>query len=131
MALTLHEKSSQPDIVHDDIAGAEKRLGDLKWRFGKVSSRWDRGLKLRQFFLRLTLMSVVAICSFSFFWYLAESPWPVGLTLKHLAASPSCTAARMVGLAPARKGQPGYWGHLDADRDGIACEDFTPSFRGR
>lgn len=131
MALVLHEKPSQPDIVHNDVAGAEKRLRDLKWRFNKVSGKWDRGPRLRRFFRQLSLPIVVAICSFGFFWHLASSPWPVGATLKHLAASPSCTAARMVGLAPSRSGQPGYWSYLDADSDGIACEDFTPAYRRR
>lgn len=129
MALALQEKPSQPDVVHNDSAGAEKRLHDLKGRFNKVSGRWERGARLRRFFRQLGLSVVVAICSFGFFWYLAESSWPVGVTLKHLVASPSCTAARMVGLAPARKGQPGYWSHLDADSDGIACEEFRSSYR--
>nr|WP_202292921.1 excalibur calcium-binding domain-containing protein [Mesorhizobium sp. 131-2-1] len=44
--------------------------------------------------------------------------------LRHLAAFPNCTAARFVGLAPARRGQPGYWPTHDADRDGIACEPW-------
>ncbi|HMA56930.1 MAG TPA: excalibur calcium-binding domain-containing protein [Pseudolabrys sp.] len=131
MALALHEKPSQPDVIHNDSAGAEKRLRDLKGRFNKVSGRWDRGPRLRRFFRQLSLSIVVAICSFGFFWYLANSPWPIGLTLKHLAASPSCTAARMVGLAPSRIGRPGYWKHLDADRDGIACENFTRAYQRR
>jgi hypothetical protein len=132
MAMALQEKRSGPDVVHSDSAGAEKRLRDLKENFNKVSNRWDRGPRLKRFFLQLGLMIAVSICSFGFFWYLANSsPWPVGLTLKHLAASPSCTAARMIGLAPARKGQPGYWSHLDADHDGIACEEFRPNYRQR
>jgi len=44
MILTSHEKPSQPDIVHDDIAGAEKRLRRLKGGFRNVSGRWDRRL---------------------------------------------------------------------------------------
>ena len=122
MVFTVQEKPPQPDIVHDDIAGAEKRLRELKGHFGKVSSRWDRGPRLRRFFRQLSLFTVVAICSFGFFWYFASSPWPVGLTLKHLAAFPNCAAAETMGLAPARKGQPGYWRHNDRDADGIACE---------
>ncbi|MEX2034183.1 MAG: excalibur calcium-binding domain-containing protein, partial [Xanthobacteraceae bacterium] len=35
---------------------------------------------------------------------------------------PNCNAAHAVGLAPAYKGEPGYWAHNDADDDGIACE---------
>ena len=42
----------------------------------------------------------------------------------HLAAAPNCNAARSVGLAPARRGQPGYWLSHDRDRDGWACEPW-------
>jgi hypothetical protein len=52
------------------------------------------------------------------------SPWPIGVTIRHYAARPNCDAARTVGLAPARRGQPGYWEHLDADKDGKSCEPF-------
>ncbi|MGR3344558.1 MAG: excalibur calcium-binding domain-containing protein [Paracoccaceae bacterium] len=41
-----------------------------------------------------------------------------------MAASPNCDSARAVGLAPARRGQPGYFVRHDADGDGIACEVF-------
>jgi len=34
----------------------------------------------------------------------------------------NCTAAREAGVAPIRRGQPGYASHLDRDGDGIACE---------
>jgi len=44
--------------------------------------------------------------------------------LRHLAAFPNCTAAGLVGLAPARKGEPGYWPTHDADSDGVACEPW-------
>jgi Excalibur calcium-binding domain len=33
-----------------------------------------------------------------------------------------CSEARAAGVAPIRRGQPGYADHLDADGDGIACE---------
>ena len=52
------------------------------------------------------------------------SPWPVSTTLRHLASAPNCDAARFVGLAPARRGQPGYWPRRDADSDGWACEPW-------
>lgn len=35
---------------------------------------------------------------------------------------PNCDAARAAGVAPIRRGQPGYGRHLDRDGDGIACE---------
>ncbi|MGI6854368.1 excalibur calcium-binding domain-containing protein [Mesorhizobium sp. 1B3] len=52
-----------------------------------------------------------------------ESPWEA---VRHLASSPNCSAARLVGLAPAFRGQPGYWSSHDADKDGIACEPWPP-----
>ena len=67
----------------------------------------------------------VALCST---WALiSASPFPPLETIRHLAAAPNCAAARSVGLAPARRGQPGYYPSHDADNDGIACEPY----RGR
>jgi hypothetical protein len=48
--------------------------------------------------------------------------WTPSTVLMHLFAAPNCDAARLVGLAPAKTGQPGYWLHLDRDGDGISCE---------
>jgi hypothetical protein len=55
----------------------------------------------------------------------AWKPWPLTVTLKHLVAARNCDAARSVGLAPARRGEPGYWAKNDADNDGIACEPWS------
>jgi hypothetical protein len=52
------------------------------------------------------------------------SRWPLTVALRHAAATPNCTAARAVGLAPAYRGQPGYYPQHDRDRDGIACEPW-------
>lgn len=45
------------------------------------------------------------------------------VAFKHLVAGADCTVARFVELAPAGMEDPGYWMHLDADKDGVACED--------
>lgn len=58
------------------------------------------------------------------------SPWPLGLTLRHLAAAAGCPVARAVGLAPARHGAPGWWPRLDPDLDGWSCATL-PSGRAR
>jgi hypothetical protein len=34
----------------------------------------------------------------------------------------NCTAARLAGRTPVRRGEPGYGPHLDRDGDGVACE---------
>jgi hypothetical protein len=123
------QKSPLPDIVHNDSVGAEKRLRELKRSFNTVSRRWDRSFRLKKFTNAVWVPALTAICSFAFVWYLVASPWPVFLTLKHLISFPNCNAAEAVDLAPARRGQPGYWSHNDADNDGIACE--PPKWRLR
>jgi hypothetical protein len=51
-----------------------------------------------------------------------------GLTLLggEYNAPRTCDEARSRGLAPARRGQPGYAPWLDRDHDGIACEPWVP-----
>ncbi|EAP98465.1 hypothetical protein JNB_15913 [Janibacter sp. HTCC2649] len=34
----------------------------------------------------------------------------------------NCAAARAAGVAPLRRGEPGYRSALDRDNDGVACE---------
>lgn len=48
--------------------------------------------------------------------------WQPMEIVRHIAAFPNCDAARNVGLAPARRGEPGYYLKHDRDKDGIACE---------
>jgi hypothetical protein len=50
------------------------------------------------------------------------SPWDQVTTLRHAAAFPNCGMARLVGLAPAYRGRPGYYVEHDRDQDGWACE---------
>lgn len=53
-----------------------------------------------------------------------DRPWALQEKILHSLAAPNCAAARAMGLAPARKGRPGYYQRHDADGDGIACEPF-------
>ncbi|MEL6962892.1 MAG: excalibur calcium-binding domain-containing protein [Pseudomonadota bacterium] len=71
-----------------------------------------------------TLLPVVFILGLGVFSERSE-PWSVAITLKHIAAAPHCEAARTVGLAPAMRGEPGYYPRHDRDQDGIACEPWT------
>ena len=96
--------------------GPEQRLRNLQRRFRAVSARHDRAIKLH----RVIATAVVAFAvAFTVVWDLGSSPWPVTTTLRHIASVPSCDFARLVGLAPARLGQPGYWKHHDRDGDGV------------
>ena len=103
--------------------GPEERLRDVQRRLDAVAARHYRANDLRRYRRRLAKISVLAgLVAFVVVWGLASSPWPVTTTLRHIASAPSCYFTRLVGLAPARRGAPGYWQHHDRDGDGIACE---------
>jgi hypothetical protein len=51
--------------------------------------------------------------------------------VKHIAAAAGCDAARFVGVAPVKEGQPGYWDHLDIDQDTVACDANDPAVTGK
>ena len=105
---------------HDRI---NSRLAGWFWRL-RGKAYWFRlRLKRRLWasrFLAIPLVAVVLL--------LVTSPWPTLLTLRHYGALPNCDAARTMGLAPANRGEPGYWPKHDRDQDGIACEPWTPRF---
>jgi hypothetical protein len=109
--------------------GPEDRLRTLQRRFRAVSARHDRASK-RRYYRSAKIAALAAIVAFAVVWGLGSSPWPVTITLRHVASAPNCGFARLVGLAPARRGEPGYWKRHDRDRDGIACEPW-PLGRGR
>jgi hypothetical protein len=101
----------------------ERLLTRLQRRFRGVSRR--TGLyRRRRLFRRPKGIILIAIVAEVAIHLLVTSPWSVGLTLRHLAAAPNCEAARAVGLAPARRGEPGYWASHDRDDDGISCEEW-------
>ena len=43
------------------------------------------------------------------------------VALRHLVAGTGCDAASEVGLAPAHRGDPGYWRRLDPANTGVSC----------
>ncbi|WP_409515774.1 excalibur calcium-binding domain-containing protein [Brevundimonas sp.] len=51
-----------------------------------------------------------------------ERPFTPTEKVRHVLAKPNCSAARLMRLAPARRGEPGYHLEHDRDRDGWACE---------
>ena len=113
----------------------ERKLRRLRQRFAKVTRRLERRDRLRRMGRRavavvrpLLVVALIALAGSAVL--VLTSPWPFGLTLRHLAAAPSCALARAVGLAPARHGELGYYRGHDADLAGWACEPL-PAVRGR
>jgi len=107
--------------------GPEERLRNLQRRFRAVSERHDPG----RYYRSAKIAALAAIVAFAVVWGLGSSPWPVMTTLRHIASAPNCGFARLVGLAPARRGEPGYWKRHDRDGDGIACEPWPPRVNNR
>jgi Excalibur calcium-binding domain len=104
---------------------AEVDLARLQRRFRSVSRRHERVMALRRFSRAARWWVPIAAAIAILCWSLMDyTQWPLVAIVKHIAAFPHCQVAGAVGLAPAGKGQPGYWRHHDGDGDGIACEPF-------
>jgi hypothetical protein len=117
-------------IHHDSEVEAERRL--LKRRFGAAERRRKLAIILRRLDRWASVAALGVIGGCALYWaVMILSPWPPLVLLKHIASSPNCNAARAVGLAPAYKGEPGYWPSHDADSDGIACEPWPRRQHGR
>ena len=107
---------------------ADARQAALRARFGRVSRRtWGSPTRLGRLRpYRVGLLVVLVLAGIAAYRVYA-SPWSVDLTLRHMAAAPNCDAARAVGLAPAARGEPGYYAQHDRDQDGWACEPWPRS----
>lgn len=114
----------------------EKKVQRLKRRFGRITTRFERARKRRKFvrdWSKFLIASVIAVLvAFAATTIgLKLSPWPPSETIRHLASFPNCDAARTFGLAPAPRGEPGYYVRHDRDEDGIACEPWPHHRRSR
>ena len=104
----------------------ERKLRRLRRRFAQVTGRLERRDRLRRMGIRAAavgrpILVVGLIAATGVAVLIATSPWPLGLTLRQLAAATGRQVARAVGLAPARHGEPGWWTYLDPDLDGWSC----------
>lgn len=113
----------------------EQKLRRVRRRFARVTRLLERRDRLHRLRRRAVavgrpLLVVGLIAGAGLAALVLTSPWPLGLTLRHVAAGPSCSLARAVGLAPARHGEPGYWSWNDPDLDGWSCASL-PGGRDR
>jgi hypothetical protein len=106
--------------------GSEARLDRLHARFEKLNAKQKVGRKpvdrtrlgiAAWLTAWATCVGISAAILFSY-----SGAGSLNERLTHLAVYPNCDAARLLGQAPAVKGEPGYWPQHDADSDGIACE---------
>jgi hypothetical protein len=112
----------------------EQRLARLQRRFRAITRPLERRDRRRRWVRAATevvhpLAVTIAVTGAILTWWLTTLPpsWSWKERLLHLAAAPSCAAARAAHLAPAMRGEPGYFVRHDADDDGIACEPMPES----
>jgi hypothetical protein len=118
MGLDTYHRERGEAVRHKN----RRELGlDPEGQIDRVAS-WLRRPRLPRW--AWALMIPVCILGGAWLAMAAASPWPMSVTVRHLMAAPNCDAARVVGLAPAARGAPGYWSRHDADGDGIACEPW-------
>ena len=72
----------------------------------------------------IAAFAALAVAALAYPVLTSPSGWSPAMALRHAAAAPNCAAARAVDLAPAYRGQPGYYPQHDRDKDGIACEPW-------
>jgi hypothetical protein len=97
----------------------------LNRSFRAVSHRLDRRPMLHGSYRAAKISAIIAASAGALYLGLVTlSPWPPIITIRHLLSFRNCEAAREMGLAPANKGDPGYWQKHDRDRDGVSCEPW-------
>ncbi|MFZ2030116.1 MAG: excalibur calcium-binding domain-containing protein [Vitreimonas sp.] len=132
----------------DDISdhslrpGSEKRLRGLRqrfaglgghydWRFDSWRAPWRRKQVIAFYAVPAALGVAIAFGGLALYDAAghreAASPSKLkspslSLEQRHLYAARGCAEAAEVGLAPARRGEPGYWPRWDGDHDGVSCE---------
>src|SRR5690606_29501006 len=95
--------------------GSEERLRRLRRKFRKTgasppASKVDKA-RLGLGLWLIGWATCVGIASAIVMWQF-DPQRDLVANLQHIASVPNCAAARLVGAAPARVGEPGYWsGH--------------------
>jgi ABC-type Fe3+ transport system permease subunit len=103
----------------------EPELNPRGVRYGPQRLPFWRKRRFGRYWLWAKLAIILALGTVLLYPVLKNAPkWPLAMTVRHISAFPNCASARAVGLAPSKRGEPGYWSHLDADRDGNACEPY-------
>lgn len=119
---------------HDQVVlrlDSERRLRDIQRAFRSLHAQWDwrtsfwRMLRQRVLYWGGPILIGVAAGATSLaFFDQSRKLGSAELAARHILSAPNCDAARAQGLAPARRGQAGYFRTHDRDNDGIACEPF-------
>ena len=94
----------------------------------RASQKRSAGRALANFFRDLQAGLMIALFLFTFGLAALFGLRQMGyeseqVAFKHIVAGTGCMVAEMLDMAPARMEEPGYWMHLDADKDGTTCDE--------
>jgi hypothetical protein len=96
---------------------------DLKF-IGTATTRGNFNSKAVPRFLRYAIVG--ACLGLGLFALHKASPFmPWAVATSQFVVPANCDVARARGIAPMRRGEPGYHRRLDADNNGIACEPLV------
>lgn len=96
----------------------DKHAADLKARF-RAASKWSDGPSRT---LRYAGIAVASFVGVGAVYIAAMTNNDAPIESASISIPRNCDEARARGIAPMRRGEPGYHPKLDADGDGIACE---------
>jgi hypothetical protein len=102
----------------------------LPYRYGYSAFRAGgyRAACARRFWLNVAVAFLTVLVIVMRVWpsirYATANGSPAMSKIQNSAYYPNCAAVRAAGAAPIYLGQPAYRPQLDADRDGIACEQY-------
>lgn len=99
--------------LQEDPAAIRRAQRAARMRAGALSP-----MRVVRYLLYLPVLTAVIGLSV----YIRTSPYEPPEAVMHLAALAGCEAAGWVGVAPSRRGDPGYHARNDHDGDGVACE---------
>ncbi|MFN3147970.1 MAG: excalibur calcium-binding domain-containing protein [Paracoccaceae bacterium] len=90
-------------------------------RIARSERYLDRAYAPMRLLLKVVMTPVMAVAVATSI-FISAGPYEREAALGHIVAIAGCEAADAVGLAPSRKGQPGYHRPLDPDGDGRSCQ---------
>ncbi len=96
----------------------------------RASQKRSAGRAIANFFRDLQAGLMVALFLFTFGLAALFGLRQMGyeseqVALKHIVAGTGCMVAEMLDMAPARMEEPGYWMHLDENKDGTTCNEAS------
>jgi hypothetical protein len=96
--------------------------------YARHAGAMDRRASLQRWRRRLSPLGLAIVIGLSFVLVLwLVSPYAPSALIR--AYPLNCVQARAMGHGNASIGTPGYFAHLDRDRDGTSCEPWAPAWR--